>query len=773
MTASSATNLNQRFAIRVVLFALLLTPLARSQRAEAQVAALDTSPGQSVYVRIERAMLYSGPSEDYYPTDRVPPAAELKVAERTDGWLGVEPVPSSFSWVPARQAYLLPGGKEIEITTNNSVSWIGSSLGRAKQFRWQVKLDKGTQLRVLGEATVKNEEGKPVLWYRVTPPPGELRWIKSDIVSTQPVVVISRGETNASSNTDVRTASASRPTGSATADGAVVSAQHNSVVEELPMQDDVFRGGSAEEIRGEPIMLDGNADGNIDGVVEGGVYYEGELPYGGQGIDGQVYDGQIVDGHVIHHDGGMVHEGEILSAGPVAAPDPKRHFEGWHAMEFSDDGLFFPWMAKLFASAPAHDPLAHDPFSLAPMPKRTRGMTMPPPQQTVDAQPQPRSHLHSVPGVYVPRDRPWRDPRTLRQSRPSAGSLPPPRQDSPNYDGPTAAPDPTSGAAGESDSGAFFGNQGSGPLAAAQDRINSVRAALRDSLRRYQSSGELTAPEERDFTSGIERAIEQLSPTGGVGENTLDGRSPYGGQPGNSKPGGRLDNDPSSVNWYGVSGGERDADGDSAMNRPATNTTFASSRQRSTAGPLSRGQLPTVEQLLIELSDTVARPVQQWDLASVATQAQRIVDGGANAIERGQARLLLERIEQFDRVARQSGASAPRSNPFSLASRTTSPSVGLASASRAQSQVPTARSAELQAKYDATGWLVLVHGSSPDKPPYALTDSAGQILAYVSALPGLKFDAYLNKPVGVNGRRGYLPQMQAAHVQAERMHELR
>ncbi|GAB5402230.1 MAG: hypothetical protein Aurels2KO_04610 [Aureliella sp.] len=707
-------------------------------------------------------MLYSGPSEDYYPTDRVRPAAELVVVQQTDGWLGVEPVPSSFSWVPARQAYLLPGGKEIEITTSNAVSWIGSSLGRAKQFRWQVKLDKGTQLRVLGESTVKNAEGKPVLWYRIAPPPGELRWVKTDIVSTQPVVVISRDEANSNGSGKVQTASVSRSSGPAH-DNAVVSAQHSSVVEELPMQDDVFSGGTAEEIQGQPLMI----DGNVDGIVEGGVYYEGELPQGVQGIDGQMYDGQIVDGHVIHHGSGMVHEGVIssgpvMTAGPIVEASPKQHFDGWHAMEFSDDGLFFPWMAKLFATAPTHDPLAHDPFSLEPMPKRRGGMTMPPQQQTVVSQPQPRSHMHSVPGVYVPRDRPWRDPRTLRQSRPRAGSLPPPRSQDPIYDGPTTAPDPGGDSTGGSDSEAFFGNQNSGPLAAAQDRINSVRAALRDTLRRYQADGELTAPEERDFTSGLEKAIEQLSPTGGIDTNTLNGRSPYGGGPANPGSGGQLDNDPSSVNWYGVSGG------DSAMHRPQTNTTLASSSKRS-----PRGQLPTVEQLLMELSDIVARPAAQWDLASVASQAQKIVDDGANAIERGQARLLLERIEQFDRVARQSGVTTRRSNPFSLASRSSTTPVGFASATGSESKVPTARSAELQAKYDATGWLVLVHGSSADKPPYALTDSAGQILAYVSGLPGLKFDAYLNKPVGVNGRRGYLPQLQAAHIQAERMHELR
>lgn len=749
MTASSTrkrpvgSNRIAGFKPRSLVVAVAFLVASAPQYLQAAAPGSDAAEAsESVYVRIERAMLYSGPSEDFYPTDRIAPAEELAVLHRTaDGWLGVRPVSSSFSWVPARQAYLLPGGKEIEITTD-AVSWIGSGLGRAKQFRWQVKLHKGEQLRLLGESTVKNEEGKPVLWYRIAPPPGEFRWIQENAVSPQPVVIVRAENTNS----PVQHASATESSGV----GGVVTAQH-SVAENLPMQSDVFSNGSAEEISGEPVVVENAVEGMV--YNQDGTIYNGPVNVGG--MQGDVFAGEYVDGEYV--DGEIV-SGEVVMGGPLPSSRPANHFSGWHAMEFSDDGLFFPWMAKLFSSAPKHDPLAHDPFSLEPMPQRNRAAPIPVQQEVIVSQ--PRSHAHSVPGVYVPGNRPWRDPRTLRQQRPGTDSLPIPYAPSgsaPDGSMPSAGPE-TLNAPGDAtpspDNDAYYGNSNTGPLAAAQDRINSVRAALRDSLKRYQSSGELSAPEEREISSGIERALDRLTPS----KTPFSQRSPYGGN-GNSGGGsGQLQSDPSSVDWYGVSG-------DTATNARPSNTSLAAH---------SRNTLPTVEQLLLALSETVARPVDQWQLNDVAAQAQRIVDNGANAIERGQARLLLERIAEFDRAARQSGSIPPRVNPFSLASGGLSnSSVGLASATSSGASVPSARSAENQAKYDATGWLVLVHGATADKPPYALTDRAGQILAYVSGLPGLKFDAYLNKPVGVNGRRGYLPQLQAAHIQAQRMHELR
>ncbi len=56
---------------------------------------------------------------------------------------------------------------------------------------------------------------------------------------------------------------------------------------------------------------------------------------------------------------------------------------------------------------------------------------------------------------------------------------------------------------------------------------------------------------------------------------------------------------------------------------------------------------------------------------------------------------------------------------------------------------------------------------------HALTNDRGDIVAYVSPAPGLNLDRYRNQAVGIPGLRGYLPQLQAAHIEAQRVSRVR
>ncbi len=61
-----------------------------------------------------------------------------------------------------------------------------------------------------------------------------------------------------------------------------------------------------------------------------------------------------------------------------------------------------------------------------------------------------------------------------------------------------------------------------------------------------------------------------------------------------------------------------------------------------------------LKQLQLQLSEMVAGPEHTWDLAPLAVRARHFVEHGATAVERGEARLLLERIESFAQVSQQS-----------------------------------------------------------------------------------------------------------------------
>jgi hypothetical protein len=197
------------------------------------------------------------------------------------------------------------------------------------------------------------------------------------------------------------------------------------------------------------------------------------------------------------------------------------------------------------------------------------------------------------------------------------------------------------------------------------------------------------------------------------------------------------------------------------------------SRETSSPSLLAPGTAThELNQLQVMLSEMVAGPMQTWSLQNIYDQAQDLVERGATAIERGQARLLVERIEEFADLAQKQGFVAL--NPaVSRSSGSVVTASGVSTALGASSAVfrhsDSASRVNGTPNYDATGWLVPVLAASAGQPAHAITDENGTILAYVSALPGMKLDHYLNQPVGIIGLRGYLPQLQAGHIQAQRV----
>jgi hypothetical protein len=173
-------------------------------------------------------------------------------------------------------------------------------------------------------------------------------------------------------------------------------------------------------------------------------------------------------------------------------------------------------------------------------------------------------------------------------------------------------------------------------------------------------------------------------------------------------------------------------------------------------------------QLQASLSEMVARPMETWNFTPIVADLQRLIESAPTPIERGQARLMLERLEEFEQLARKAGwypadrviaASGEKSGGVATAGYNASPS----------SNASNDSSSYDASLYDATGWLVPVHASTKGQPTHALTNASGQIVAYVSALPGMNLELYVNQAVGIQGLRGYLPQLKANHIQAQRV----
>jgi hypothetical protein len=134
----------------------------------------------TVFVAHEKAFARSGPSGEYYRTDALRHGQQLEVyLETDDGWLGVRPPSSSFCWIPASTVELSKSADTATVIEDRTVSWIGTHLGRARQYRWQVQLAEGEQVSILGRSERDGPDG-PQTWFRIVPPSGEFRWVHRD-----------------------------------------------------------------------------------------------------------------------------------------------------------------------------------------------------------------------------------------------------------------------------------------------------------------------------------------------------------------------------------------------------------------------------------------------------------------------------------------------------------------------------------------------------------------------------------------------------------------
>ncbi len=173
----------------------------------------------------------------------------------------------------------------------------------------------------------------------------------------------------------------------------------------------------------------------------------------------------------------------------------------------------------------------------------------------------------------------------------------------------------------------------------------------------------------------------------------------------------------------------------------------SSSTNASSLEPVAR----QLEQLELDLSAMVAKDRSSWDLAGLRQQVEELVQRGSDPVARGNARLLLDKIKQFEEVFDAEEAAAPAAAP--------------------QESAPDSPA---DPRYDGTGWLKPVVSRRSEKPPapFALVDADGKPLLFVTPTPGLNMNRYVNKQIGVYGRRGYIESLKTSHVTAERVIDL-
>jgi hypothetical protein len=160
-----------------------------------------------------------------------------------------------------------------------------------------------------------------------------------------------------------------------------------------------------------------------------------------------------------------------------------------------------------------------------------------------------------------------------------------------------------------------------------------------------------------------------------------------------------------------------------------------------------------LQQLELELSLMLAQDKSTWNLAAIRSRVEQLVERSPTPADRGQARLLLDKIKQFE-------------DAFVVAGQ------GPLGTAAASANAEPAAGSPYAPRYDAKGWLKPVVSRNKPAAPYAIVDEDGKPLCFVTPSPGLNIARYANKEVGLFGKRGYIEALKTPHVVAERVIDL-
>lgn len=203
-----------------------------------------------------------------------------------------------------------------------------------------------------------------------------------------------------------------------------------------------------------------------------------------------------------------------------------------------------------------------------------------------------------------------------------------------------------------------------------------------------------------------------------------------------------------------VARGSGESETEGTRQEPATSDTRPSAASR-------HPFLTELEAIELQLSLIAAKSPEEWKLNELLRQSQKLLDDSNSTIERGKARLLMAKVQEFESLKqRYAGleelqASDGTSEP--LAEETT---------------LQSSDEKTFDPRFDGRGWLLPVVSKRYSAPPYALLNGEGEILTYVTPAPGINLNRFMRKQVGIFGQRSQAEFLGKKHLTADRVVEL-
>lgn len=152
-----------------------------------------------------------------------------------------------------------------------------------------------------------------------------------------------------------------------------------------------------------------------------------------------------------------------------------------------------------------------------------------------------------------------------------------------------------------------------------------------------------------------------------------------------------------------------------------------------------------------ELGLMIAKEPASWDFSVLRERLQKVIDSGKTPVERGRARLILERTEEFEAL-RKRQVQIDRGETEATGSAEDSNDDDRESADESSS---TTRSSPRLAPmhFAGKGRLQAVKTTDTRAPKFALVDEEGRMRSLLVPAPGVNLGLYINKDVGIRGRR--------------------
>jgi SH3-like domain-containing protein len=157
----------------------------------------------------------------------------------------------------------------------------------------------------------------------------------------------------------------------------------------------------------------------------------------------------------------------------------------------------------------------------------------------------------------------------------------------------------------------------------------------------------------------------------------------------------------------------------------------------------------------LDLSGMVTEEIRVWSFEDIRARTARLIDRAPTAIERGQARLMMNKIDRFAELKERNDTIAQMRDETQRRNR----EVGRLDLVRHEES--------LGPRFDAVGRLAPVALRKEATPPYVLLDRAGRIVTYVTPAPNINLRSYVDKQVGINGQRGFMSELQKPHLNAQ------